>query len=231
MKKIPRIIHQVWSGVEEPLPKHFQILGNTWKEHHPNWEYILWDNQMMNDFISEHYPQYGDIYNSFQYNVQRWDAIRYLILDKIGGMYVDFDSECLKPLDELIVNKQCCFSLEPEEHQKMYDTEVYFNNALMASIPKHRFLKKVIDRIFTYSPDHANANHVLATTGPLMLVDLYLEDKNKEDIYLIPPEYTSPLTKQEGLSWIRGYGSKEVQEKLKNAYSIHYFFNGWVTQL
>ncbi|MDR2954542.1 MAG: hypothetical protein LBV43_05630 [Prevotella sp.] len=231
MKRIPKIIHQIWSGIDEPLPNGFRILGNTWKNYHPTWEYILWDNQKMNDFILEYYPQYWEIYNSFHYNVQRWDAIRYLILDKIGGVYVDFDSECLKPLDKLLENKECCFSLEPEEHQKMYHTEVYFNNALMASIPEHPFMKKVIEKTFNHSPNATNATNVLHTTGPLMLVDLYMSYEDKENIYLIPPQYTSPLTKKEGFNKIRGVFSEEIKNKLKDAYSIHYFFNGWVSQL
>ena len=79
-KKIPSIIHQIWSGVDGPLPEHFRVLGETWKRDYPNWEYKLWDNRMMNEFIQEFYPQYWDIYNQFPYNVQRWDAIRYLCL-------------------------------------------------------------------------------------------------------------------------------------------------------
>ena len=96
MNEIPKIIHQIWSGIDGPLPKHFEVLGDTWKKHHPDWEYRLWDNQKMNDFVLSYYPQYWKTYNSFRYNVQRWDAIRYLILDTIGGLYVDFDSECFR---------------------------------------------------------------------------------------------------------------------------------------
>lgn len=231
MKQMPKIIHQIWSGIDEPLPFHFKLLGATWKKYHPSWEYMLWDNQHMNEFVLAYYPQYWETYNSFRYNVQRWDAIRYLILDKIGGMYVDFDSECLKPLDKLLEGKQCCFSLEPEEHQKMYDTDLYFNNALMASVPGHPFMKEAIKKTFDYSPDNVNAGDVLGTTGPLMLVDLYIHYENKEEIYLIPPKYTSPLTKQECIQRIRGHETEEIKHKLNETYSIHYFANGWVVNL
>ena len=90
---IPQIIHQIWSGIDEPLPETAQILGDTWKQDYPDWEYKVWNNQMMNDFVQQYYPQYWEIYQKFPYNIQRWDTIRYLILDKIGGMYVDFDYE------------------------------------------------------------------------------------------------------------------------------------------
>ena len=33
---IPRIIHQLWSGEEKPLPEDLKILSETWKEYHPD---------------------------------------------------------------------------------------------------------------------------------------------------------------------------------------------------
>ena len=74
---IPKIIHQVWSGIDKPLPKLSHVLGNTWKRDYPEWDYILWDNDKMNSFVQEYYPQYWEAYNLFPYNIQRWDAIRY----------------------------------------------------------------------------------------------------------------------------------------------------------
>ena len=41
-----------------------------------------------------HYPELIPVYESFPYAVQRWDAIRYLILYTFGGLYVDLDYEC-----------------------------------------------------------------------------------------------------------------------------------------
>ena len=71
MPVIPKIIHQLWSGIDEPLPKHFRQFGETWKTCHPDWEYQFWDNDRMNAFINQYYPDYWNIYQSFQYNIQR----------------------------------------------------------------------------------------------------------------------------------------------------------------
>jgi mannosyltransferase OCH1-like enzyme len=81
--EIPKIIHQIWSGIDEPLPEIFRQFGETWKEHHPTWKYEFWDNERMITFVKKYYPQYWDTYNTFPYNIQRWDAIRYLILYKM----------------------------------------------------------------------------------------------------------------------------------------------------
>ena len=233
-REIPKIIHQIWSGVNEPLPNHFKMLGETWKEHHSMWKYEFWDNTRMNNFIHEFYPQYLDTFNSFTYNVQRWDAIRYLILDKFGGMYVDFDSECLKPLDDLFFENECCFSMEPKEHGVVFNKNLYFNNALMASIPEHPFMKKIVEKVFCYTPKANSLSlgekiiEILTTTGPLLLVDLYENEPNQENITLIPAKYVSPYTDKEIKLIMQGFESDELESKLNEAYSIHYFFNGWV---
>ena len=39
---IPKLIHYSWfSG--EPFPKHIEELMKTWKEHLPDYEFMLWD--------------------------------------------------------------------------------------------------------------------------------------------------------------------------------------------
>lgn len=72
---IPRIIHQLWSGEEKPLPEDLKILSETWKEYHPDWSYELWDNNRINSFIKQYYPNYWNIYSRFPYNVGMLCAI------------------------------------------------------------------------------------------------------------------------------------------------------------
>lgn len=234
MIEIPKIIHQIWQEIDEPLPKHFRLFGETWKEYHPAWKYEFWDKDRMNNFIDDFYPQYWNIYQSFQYDMQRLDAIRYLILDKFGGMYVDFDSECLRAHDELFTSKTCCFSMEPENHRLRFNKSVYFNNALMACVPEHPFMKKIIKTIFSYTSKTEKLSieqrfmEIMTTTGPLALVDIYEKYPNKEQIFLIPDKQVSPFDVVENKLLRQGYKSKKLDNKLKDAYSVHYFWGSWV---
>lgn len=233
-KSIPKIIHQIWSGIDEPLPIVFEELGKTWKRDYPDWEYFLWDNKMMIDFIKKYYPQHWEVYSSFTYNVQRWDAIRYLILDKIGGMYVDFDYESLSPMDKLLQNKTCCFAEEPESHRKVFKREVeqVFNNALMMSIPGHPFMKKIINNIFSSKMLNFEGPKdlcVLNTTGPWFLIDLYynLTDEERKDIYIIPDKYVTPFDFNQAHRFRGGEISEELEACLDEAVAVHYFFSNW----
>jgi len=233
--QIPKIIHQIWSGVDEPLPSYFKELGETWKRDYPTWEYIIWDNTMMNDFVKKYYPQHWDIYIKYPYNVQRWDAIRYLILDKLGGMYVDFDYESIEPMNKIIDDKVCCFALESPKHRFHFNgkTVAMFNNALMLSIPNHPFMKKIIDAVFL--PDILDCNPkdknkcVLLTTGPWKLIMLHdeLDPKEKEKIYLIPAKYVTPFNLDQAIAFRSGIMNQELEDCLEEAYAVHYFFSNW----
>ena len=234
MNRIPKIIHQVWSGIDEPLPKHFEKLGESWKSDYPEWEYIVWDNQKMNDFILSNYPEYWESYQAFPYNVQRWDVIRYLILDKIGGMYVDFDYQSLARMDSLLENKTCCFSEEENYINKKGEKVSVFNNALMLSVPKHPFMQKIIETAFSDKMVYANPEPkqqcVLSTTGPGMITTLYnsLLSEEKENVYIIPAKYVTPFSVLQARFVRQGYNGPEVKKALEEAYAVHYFWVGWL---
>lgn len=233
---IPRTIHQVYESGIDQLSPPLLAMRETWKEFHPNWTYEFWDKERINAFIQQGYPQYWDAYHSFKYNVQRWDAIRYLILYSLGGMYVDMDYECIEPFDTLLEDKACCFAAEPEEHTKVFKKDTYFNNALIATVPGHPFLGKIIESVFSDSLRHKNYPNkmmeVLETTGPLMLSSLYQEIENKEDIYIIPAKQVSPFTKSDVQIYMSGNASEEfkvhLDQKLSEAIAVHYFLGSWI---
>lgn len=228
--KIPGIIHQIWSGIEEPLPEQFRKLGDTWKEFHPDWQYEFWNHEKINAFIGDFYPQYWDTYQNFKYNIQRWDAIRYLILDKIGGIYADFDTECLKPMDHFLKDKECCFSVEPREHADILGLPLLINNAIMMSVPNHDFMKKIIIEVFegnlTQIYSHRNLE-ILDTTGPLMLTKLYKKYGKESNVFLMPAKNISPFTQQDTVDYLNNHNINVLEKKLERAYAVHYFLNTW----
>ncbi|SFL63605.1 glycosyltransferase family 32 protein [Proteiniphilum acetatigenes] len=232
---IPKIIHQTWSGLDGSLPKYLETLGKTWKYDYPDWKYELWDNDRMNKFVVDNYPEYWLKYNQFKYNIQRWDIIRYLILNKIGGMYVDFDYESVKSLDELLYDKTCFFSQEPVSHYKNRENKIFtFNNALMGSLPNHFFMTRTIKRIFSDNNIEKQcenkAQTVFETTGPYILNQLYeeLTDKEKIEIYLIPPEFVSPFNYRQSYNYRKGLIDLALEASFKEAYAIHYFLGTWL---
>jgi len=227
---IPKIIHQIWEGREDPLSDFYQQLGETWKEHHPDWKYEVWGGDRMENFVKNHYPDFVDIYFNYKYSVHRWDVIRYLILYKIGGMYVDFDYECFESFDRYLTEGKCYFAMEPENHCRAFGKDIYFNNALMATPPEHPFFKAIIEHI-QITPIRYTKNKtldVLSSTGPLMLTNLYEKFENKTDIHLFSAEQVSPWTQNEVRNYKNDTANEEILEKkLEKAIAIHYFWGSW----
>lgn len=232
--KVPRIIHQIWSDLYQPLPPFMELLSETWKEMHPNWEYILWNERMMRDFVKEEYKNLYQIFLDLPYDMQRWDISRFLILNKIGGVHIDTDYECLVNIEPLIKKDNFSIALEPELHCKKYNIECVLNSALMASIPNHFFLRKVIEKVFSKDTFNRDRKHktiyILNTTGPLMLSYLYeeLTTVEKGKINLLPAKYVTPFDGEQIKQIKAGIENEELEACLEEAYAVHYFTSLWI---
>ncbi len=232
---IPKILHQIWSDKEKPLPAQFAKMAETWKYDYPEWKYIYWNEQRMNDFILEYFPQYWNIYNGFPLNIQRWDAIRYLILYQMGGMYVDFDFESLHPMDELLCDKICCISREPVSHSKIFKNSFIINNSLMAAIPKHVYMEKIIHHVFSkenlrYAHSIAHIkDSVFNITGQWVLGRIYnsLPEEERKTVYLMPPTYINPFDLPLAAIAKKGCWDRRLEQSIREAYAIHYYFGTW----
>ena len=74
---IPRIIHQTWSG--EDVPSQFTPWVSSWMEQNPSWEYWFWTDEDIRCFVAHHFPLYLDLYDGYEYNINRADVMRYLL--------------------------------------------------------------------------------------------------------------------------------------------------------
>lgn len=231
-----KIIHQIWSNKSCEYPKIMESFTMSWKSDYPDWHYIMWNDEMIIDFVDKEYPELSDMFRRFPFDVQRWDAVRYLILYKMGGLYVDTDYESLKSLVPLLEGQSCCFSMEPDTHvySHKHIHEQVFNNALIYSEPDNWFMKKIIDEVFSeVTFIHSVEDKyecVLETTGPWRLVDLYdnLLPDERDKIFLIPAKYVTPFDIPQVIRLRQGERSEELENCLDEAYAVHYFFGSWM---
>ena len=229
--KIPRIIHQIYEDPAGPSESLLE-LAETWKGHHPTWEYRFWGKKEMEDFLVEEFPEFIPIYRGYPFNVQRWDTIRYLILYRMGGLYVDFDYECLEPMDALLNNTLCCMGLEPTTHAHSYNKPFIVGNALMASVPGHSYFEEIIKDMMNdekYS-NLSKGAQVMQTTGPFMTTRLYNRYLNKEEITLLPADLVAPFTLFEVRELASGQLTPYLEDKIDKCFAIHYFGGSWHIQ-
>lgn len=223
---IPKFIHQTWK--DDNIPAHFRLLADTWKSHHPEWTYILWTDDMCHRFIAEHYPEMIDRIDSFKYNIQRVDAVRYFILLHHGGVYVDLDFECLHNIEPLLQDAACVMGKEPAAHCAIHQKDMIISNAFMACTPLHPFMKSLCGEVthFDMQDEHCN-DYVLSTTGPFMLTRIYKEDNAREQVRLLESEDIYPLTKEEIDRVLNDDVDDAMQQKINQAYGIHYYWGTW----
>lgn len=228
--KIPRIIHQVWEGIAEPImPIRLRILAETWKRYNPEWKYYLWNAEKMNSFVKNNFPDYWKTFSDFKYSVQRWDTIRYMFLYIYGGVYIDLDTECFKNIDNMFYSNQKIYiGLEPYEHILYGYPDPLIGNAFLASSPKQEFWLEILDATIINSIKYKNisrkGDYVLRTTGPLMVSEIANQYPN--DICLLSPHLVAPISKSDLIDYL-GNRSNIFEQKISKAYCAHYFFGSW----
>ena len=222
---IPKIIHQVWEGRTEPsMPARLQILARTWREKNPEWEYHLWNGEEMDKLVETHFPEYLSIYKSFPYSVQRWDTIRYMILYLYGGVYADLDSECFRPIDELLEGKNMCFGEEPPSNNIYPEIDLLTGNAFMASEPKHEGWLKVLEEI------QEAMKQEYPQDGRAIIYKLFPKLQKLGNLQYISYIDVTPVAIRDMRQYIH-FGERNVfNEKIKNAYCAHYYFGYWLSQ-
>lgn len=135
---IPKIIHQIFlqEGRPSTLSKYRAGLESCHKIH-PGWEQKLWTDENATDFMREHYPAIAPHYIGYAQSIQRANILRYALLDHFGGVYLDLDVTCLKPLDDL--------GHLPWLTPGAYPAGV--NNAFILAKPGHPFLKELLSKV------------------------------------------------------------------------------------
>lgn len=223
---IPRILHQTWKN--EDLPDNFRQMAQSWKDKHANWEYIFWTDEMNRDFIAAYFPNFLPVYDNYPNHIQRVDAVRYFILYKYGGFFIDLDFECLACIEPIVENAPCVFGSEPEAHCKIHNKHLIVSNAFMGAVPGYHFFEALCNELRNdrFITDHPN-DRVLETTGPFMLSRLYTNYERKREIKLLDPCFIYPLTKEELLALSNGVQDEAVVKKISEAYGIHHYAGTW----
>lgn len=93
---IPRTFHRVWLG-HKSMPEPFRSWGDSWIDKHPGWQMTTWTRESFHghtDILAllDRCPNYS----------QMSDVLRYEILRRHGGVYIDTDFECKKNIEPLI---------------------------------------------------------------------------------------------------------------------------------
>ena len=136
---IPKVIHQIWLG-QKSIPQNYQYYLNTWRQYNPDWVIKIWREE---DVIKENFPSM-DLYWLARSYQERSDIVRYEILKKYGGLYIDIDIECFANFDELNYKYDFYTNFEPPAINKK---KVSILNAMIGSVPNHPIIIETLETI------------------------------------------------------------------------------------
>jgi mannosyltransferase OCH1-like enzyme len=210
--RVPKIIHQIWIGKE--VPKEFADYINSWKEKHPDWEYRLWTQHDIASFGFVNKKYILESRNPGEIS----DLMRYEILYRYGGVYIDMDFECLHSLDELHYLYDFYIGLQPLDSDLLQ-----VGIGIIGSIPKHPILKHVIDGISKNWENTLYKNMATARTGPIYMTRMfyrYAGHTGTRDI-AFPAHYFYPLGVTE-------YGVHKNAWIDAGSYGVHYWAKSWL---
>lgn len=183
---------------------------------------------MNRDFIINYYPGFVSTYDHYPNPIQRVDAVRYFILLKFGGVFIDIDFECFQNIEPLLENSGCVFGTEPKEHCERFKKDIIVCNAFMACNPANEFFKLICEEIKSVKIKEKNSMiDILESTGPFMLTEIYKNYKDKNEIKLLSPDILYPLNIGETRRVFEGDIDDDIQSKVNKAYAVHYFLGSW----
>jgi len=195
---IPKIIHQLWIG-PKPAPTKFM---NTWRDKHPDFEYMYWNEADLKelyktqsigttlktgDRISMKLSCIDKIKSIEEINGKA-DIIRWQILHKYGGVFLDADSICIEPFDEVVMNTKAFAGYENEQVRKGLVA-----TGTMGFPPAHPLCKAAISWIEANPVSQVKTGKMAwQNVGPMLLTNL-INTLLYNDITIFPSWYFLPI--------------------------------------
>ncbi|HJV90471.1 MAG TPA: glycosyltransferase [Holophagaceae bacterium] len=176
---IPRILHIIWVGDESKRPNRFI---QTWKDQNPTWEVRIWGNAELNGrkWIN---AKHMAAMSKFEWNGVA-DMMRWEILHEQGGVLVDADSACIRPLPDWMLECEAFACWENEHLRPGLIAAGYFG-----TVPGTPFVAALIERI-RKQPSVVN-RRAWESVGPLLLTEAWRELKYA-NLTVLPSHFFIP---------------------------------------
>ncbi|HTW97668.1 MAG TPA: FkbM family methyltransferase [Acidimicrobiales bacterium] len=200
---IPQVFHHVWFGSDE-LPPRAERMRQSWMGRHPGWEFKLWREGDLG------WLRWRDLLERCPSYAQKADIARYEIVERFGGIYLDTDMECLRPLDQL-VDGIGLFACRQQNG--------LVSNSILGARPSHPILAEVVGCL-PLSCVRYRSSGVGHQTGPGLLSRVLDNTKpgDSSDVRVFPPSFFLPYDYTE--PW-------RASETFPTAYAVHHWDNSW----
>lgn len=151
-KSIPKVLHFIWLGPRQ-FPRESIPNIQSWMSKNPGWRVKFWTDRkrplpaegieecLVGDWT---HPELEKCYYKTDNFAERADLLRYEILLKEGGVYVDHDVKCFKSFDELNDSYEMYCGLELPSDTPI-SSSIHVTNNLIAARPGHPVLERCVE--------------------------------------------------------------------------------------
>jgi len=241
--KIPHVMHSVWIGGQ--FPSKFQKYRDSWIEKHPTWAHIFWTDNPINydqGLMVEHIDTLVDdlhngvyagklmvinvsklkLFNQKLYDRvsnlgEKSDILKYELVYKFGGVYIDCDFECIQPIDILHRCYDFYVGIQP------LDESLALGAALFGATVGHRILKECIETM------ERDQKHTVIThrTGPIHFTRAFFTQAaiEQNDINIAwPASFFYPVA-----FYQKNISTQSKKELIRpETFAIHHWAGTWV---
>jgi mannosyltransferase OCH1-like enzyme len=176
------------------MPEDFRRWGETWRQHHPDWEMRLWGDADVSQLT------HGEAIRKARHWAEKTDVMRYELIARHGGVYVDTDFECLRSIEPLI-DGIVLFAGEQRPGK--------LGNALLGATPGH----PLVERLAAAAAAAVGTQDYPQTTGPPFFHRFL---SGAQELTVFPPEFFYPY-----------HWKEEPRESYPGAYAVHHWGMSW----
>jgi hypothetical protein len=152
---IPKVIYQIYLGIDSKYQTQMHANMNAMFQKNPHYEHVLITKEsQIVDFIKKYYDNYVlNCFYKLKTAAAKIDFAKYLILYKVGGVYLDTSIYTTNDLDELVKN-QAIISIESEKKRYIDNILIFPANHTILYLAVSLMLKYI--HMNTYPGDYDN---------------------------------------------------------------------------
>jgi len=152
---VPSRLHQIWLQGEASAPS---VHLESWRSRHPSWDHRVWNQTSLRLFIVQTQPDALRYFDAYDNPGIKSDIGRVLLLKHLGGVYVDTDVACMRPVDDLVRSVPdsgiagdrvvspllVAKSIEPTRFARRPPNSSHISNYFIAAPAHHAFLDLMV---------------------------------------------------------------------------------------
>lgn len=215
---IPKIIHFIWIGRNQ-ISDESKLNIKKWTHLYRDYDIVLWNDKMVDDLNLIPSYLHNIYYNTNLNTAFKADILRYLIINKFGGLYFDVDFECLKKLPDIFLNFNFLGAI-----QNNGEVAIGF----FGSQPNVQILFETLESIpisvqFAKQNNFYSNSNIYKITGPEFFNNICKKYFSEQNYFFFTKEYFYP------------YWFTETDRRKENfsetsplAYAVHHWEKSWI---